>query len=365
MLPHGLVEQAQAHFQAKDAAHSIVDTGHGNLAALGKLHDVGDAFGIVGVHDHVDTGIDAKCHGLPLVGGNVVALVQIVDIGPVGNQHTVPVQLLLDPSGEEELVGVGGNAVDGGGIHHRGKGAGAEALLERAEELLAEVVLGDDGRGAVFAGDGNAIAHVVLDAHGNVLKVDVVGILSLQGDGLLAGHLRLQIGILAIAFPLAGPAAVAAQVHNRREHPGALGCAGLVGHCVAHLARILAVESGGQVDFLRIEGAVGEVAGAVDHIQAVDAGDADKFHRLFLNLCEHGSRVFTRMSCIVKHVQDGAHLVFADDLVQFCGVQGLVGIVLENKDRQLDHLAGFLLQGHALQHLFHLGFNVLVGRDCR
>ena len=363
MLPGRVVEQAQADLQADHAAGGVIDALHRDAAVLHQADDDVAALGIVRVHDHVDAGVDAHGHGLGLVGRHVVAGEEVVDVGPVGHQHAVPVQLLLHPAGEEGLVGVGGDAVDGGGIDHRGQRAGLEALLERTEVFLAEVVLGDVGRGAVLAGVRHAVAHEMLDAHGHVLQADVVRVGTLQGDRLHAGHLGLQVRILAPALPLARPARVTAEVHHRGEHPRALRGAGLVGHRVAHHLRVIAVEGGSKVDFLREEGAVGQVGGAVDHVQAVDARDADVLHRALLDLGDVVGRLHAVEGMALEHVQDGADLVLAEKDVHLRRVHVVAGVVRDVVDGDLDHLAHLLLQGHPLEDLFDFGLHGGIGLD--
>ena len=248
-----MLEQAQTDLQAQHAADGIIDAGHRDLALLGQVHDHVHAFRIVRVHDHVDAGIDAQRDSLPLVSRHVVARIEIVDVGPVRHQQAVPVQLLLHPAGEQQRIGMRRDAVDGGGIHHGGEGAGLEALLERAEEFFAQVILSDIGRGAVLSGERHAIAHEVLEAHGTVLQADVIGVAALDGDRLDAGHLGLQVRIFAETLPDTGPARIAAQVHDGREHPRALCGPGLIGHGPAHRKGIVAVEGGTEVDLLGIE----------------------------------------------------------------------------------------------------------------
>ena len=259
VFPDRIVEQTQTDLQAEHAAHGVIDTLHRDTAVLDQSDDDVAALGIVRVHDHVDAGVDAHGHSLGLVSRHMVAGEEVVDVGPVGHEHAVPVQLLLHPAGEEGLVRMRGDAVDGSGIDHRGEGAGLEALLERTEILLAQVVLRDVGGGAVLAGVRHAIAHEMLDAHGRMFQVDMVGILSLDGHGLGAGHLGLQVRVLTPTFPLTRPARVTPEVHHRREHPRALRGACLIGHRMAHHPGKIAVEGGPEVDFLRVEGAVCEV----------------------------------------------------------------------------------------------------------
>ena len=294
----------------------------------------------------------------------MVTLEEVVNVGPVRDQHAVPAQLLLHPAAQQNGVGVGGNAVDGGRVHHGGEGAGAEALQEGSEELLAEIVLCNDGRGAVLAGNRNAVTHEVLDGDGGILQADMIGVGALDGQGFLAGHLGLQVGIFTEALPDARPAGVAAQVHHRGEHPRHLGGTGLISHGTAHQAGIFPVEGGRQVYFLRIERTVREVRGTVNHVQAIDAGNADGFHALFLNLAHHGGRLLARMGGVVHHIEDGAHLILADNLVQLGRIDGLAGLVFQYGNVKLDQLAGLFFQGHPLEDLFHLGFYRLVCRDC-
>ena len=266
----------------------------------------------------------------------MVTHIEVVDVSPVGDEHAVPSELFLDPAGEEGLVGMGRDAVDGRGIDHGGQGAGAEAGQERAEEFLAKVVLGDDGRGAVLTAGRHAIAHEMLQGHGAVVGVDMVRVLTLDGDGLDAGHLGLEVGILAEAFPDARPARVAAEVHDRGEHPRALRGTGLIGHRLAEHAGIFAVERRGDIDLLRIEGTVGKVGGTMDHVESIDARDADEFHGLLLDLADHRGGLLAAVGGIVHDIEDGTDLVFAEDLLEFRRVDRLMGLVFQDGNVELD-----------------------------
>ena len=103
----------------------------------------------------------------------------------------------------------------------------------------------------------------------------------------------------------------------------------------------------------------------MDHVQAIDAGDSNLLHGLLLDLADHGGGVFAGMRCVVHHVQDGAHLVVADNQVQFGGIDRLVGVVLKGGDIQLYQLPSLLFQGHLSQHTFHLGLDGFVGGNGR
>ena len=290
---------------------------------------------------------------------------EVVDIRPVGNEHAVPIEIFLHPTGQKLMVGMGRDAVDRCGIDHRGQRTGLEAFLKRTEELLAEVVLSDDGRRAVLAGHGHAIADIVLQRNGAVLKIDVVRIFALDGDGLGTGHFGLEIRILTEAFPEARPARIAAEVHHRREDPGALCGAGLVGHGLAHLLGIETVEGRGKVDFLRIEGAVGQVGRTVDHVEAVNARNADRLHGLVLDLLDHRSGFSAGVAVVVHDVEDGTDFLLADNVIKLGGIDRFAGVVFEDGDIELDHLAGLLFQTHLRKDLLDFRLNGGVGRDRR
>ncbi len=295
----------------------------------------------------------------------MVPLPEIVDIGPVRHEEAVPAQLFLHPAGEQQGVGVRGDAVDGGGIHHGGECACPEAFQERSEVLLPEVVFGNVGRRTVLSAQRDAIAHEMLDGHGDVLPVNVVRVFPLQGEGFLAGHFGLEIGVFPEAFPLARPARVPSQVHHRGKDPGDLRRTGFVSHRAAHHPGIFPVESGAQVDFLRVQRAFHQIGCPVDHVHAIDTGDADGFHGFFLDLAHHGGGFLAAVGAVVHHVEDGAHLVLADDAVQLGRVYGLVGIVLQHGNVQLHQLSGLLFEGHAREDFVDTGFKGGVCRNDR
>ena len=361
LFPHRMLKQAQTHLQAQHAADGVIEAGLGDAAFLHQLYNHVAAHRVIGIHDHVNTGIDTHGHSLFFVGGHVVADVEVVNVGPVGHQHAVPVQLLFHPAGEKKGIGVRRNTVDGSRVHHSGERAGAEALQERSEELLAKVVLGDVGRCAVLARGRNAVTHKVLDGNGHVLLINMVGVCTLQGQRLLTGHLGLQIRVFTEALPDTGPAGIASQVHHRREHPRHLRGAGLISHGNAHLPGKLAVEGSAQVNLLRVQGAFIDIGRAVNHIQAIDAGNANGLHGLFLNLTHHGGRMLAGVCSIVHHIEDGTNFIMADDTLQFGGIDGLMRIVFQGGYIELDQLAGLFFQSHFGKHTLHLGLNGLVG----
>ena len=81
----GLVEQVQAVFHAQDAAHSIVDALHAHLAFLHQFLQQDAELHAIGIHRHVDTGIDGNADGVFLVFCHMFAREEVIDVGPVGH----------------------------------------------------------------------------------------------------------------------------------------------------------------------------------------------------------------------------------------------------------------------------------------
>ena len=120
----GLVKQVQAVFHAQDAAHGIVDALHAHLALFNKFLQQDAELHTVGIHRHVDTGIDGNADGVFLVFCHMFAREKVIDVGPVGHQHAVPLQVFLQPLGEIFVAGMHGHAVDGSRVDHHGQRTG-------------------------------------------------------------------------------------------------------------------------------------------------------------------------------------------------------------------------------------------------
>ena len=103
----------------------------------------------------------------------------------------------------------------------------------------------------------------------------------------------------------------------------------------------------------------------MDHIQPIDAGNADGLHGLFLDLAHHRSRFLAGMGPVMHHIQDGAHFLLPDHIVQFGRIDGFAGLVLQDGDIQLDHLPGLFFQRHLGKYAFHFRFHILVGGNAR
>ena len=113
-------------------------------------------------HNHVDTSIDGDAERILLVLRHHLTSIEIVDVCPVGDEHTIPSSLFLQPSCQDVLVGVHRHTVDGSGIHHHGQGSSLQTRQERSEVLLSQVGWRDIGWRTVFTGPRHTIAHEVL-----------------------------------------------------------------------------------------------------------------------------------------------------------------------------------------------------------
>ncbi len=364
----GLVEQAEAVFHAEHAGCCVVDAVHRHGAFVDEFFKGGAESGVVGIHRHVDAGVDSQGDGFFLVLGNFLAREKVVDVGPVGHDHAVPVEVFFEPFCEEFGIGMHGHAVDRCGVHHHGKCAGADGGEVGCEIFFTQVLGRDVGRSAVLAREGSGIAHVVLYASGNVVDADVVGVVALETFYLSHAHFSIYEGVFAKVFPLAGPTGVAAHVEGGRVGPGAVAGASLVGGDGRCLAGHVLVERSGHVYVLREEDASASVGGAVVLVEAVDCGDAHHLDGFVVESLDD-SVPFFGGKCLAGSVEDGAHLKFGDDHVhslwmhlEFAG--GGVDTAKE-VDGEFGHLADFLLGGHLGQLGLHLGFDFGVIRNCR
>ena len=174
------IEEARAILQAQHAARGIVDAAHRHLALLHQLLQQGAEVPAVGIHRHVDAGVDGDADGLFLRCSDVVAAPEVHDVGPVGHNHAVPLQVVLQPLRQVLIVGVQGHAVVALRVHHHRERTVAHGLQERGEVLLAHLLRRDVRRRAVLAARRHAVAHVVLHASGHMPTVYVVGVVALK-----------------------------------------------------------------------------------------------------------------------------------------------------------------------------------------
>ena len=249
-----LLEQIESVLQAQYAANGIVDTAHGYFTFLHQLFKKRTEFPIIRVHRHINTGIDGKLDSFLLVFGNVVALPKVINIRPVGHNHTVPVKVFLQPFGQQFVVGMERQAVVHGRVYHNGECAVANHLKIRRKVFLTHILLGNGRRGAVFSRYGDTVTHKVLHTSGNTVCTYAIGVIALKAENCFTAHLSVDVAVFTIVFPHARPARITAQVSNRGISPGNASGFGFVSRDFGTTTGQLTVESGTHVDALRKEG---------------------------------------------------------------------------------------------------------------
>ena len=157
-----VLEEVETVLHAKHTATGIVDATHRNLTFLHQFYKIATSIARIRFHNHIDTGIDGDAERILLVLCHHLTSIEIVDVCPVGNEHTIPSCLFLQPSCQDVLVGMHRHTVNGSGIHHHGQGSSLQARQERSEVLLSQVGRRDIGWRTVFTGPRHTIAHEVL-----------------------------------------------------------------------------------------------------------------------------------------------------------------------------------------------------------
>ncbi len=157
-----VLEEVETVLHAKHTATGIVDATHRNLTFLHQFYKVATSIARIRFHNHIDTSIDGNAERILLVLCHHLTSIEIVDVCPVGDEHTIPSSLFLQPSCQDVLVGMHWHTVDGSGIHHHGQGSSLQTRQERSEVLLSQVGWRDIGWRTVFTGPRHTIAHEVL-----------------------------------------------------------------------------------------------------------------------------------------------------------------------------------------------------------
>ena len=131
-----LVEQAQSVFQAQYTAGSIIYTAHRYTTFFHQFLQQTTKAEVIRVHGHVDTCIDCHFDSLFLILGHLFAFPKIIDISPVGYNHTVPIQVFLQPLGQQFIIGMYRHPVNGTGIGHNGQSTLTNSCQIRSKMLF-------------------------------------------------------------------------------------------------------------------------------------------------------------------------------------------------------------------------------------
>ncbi len=268
-------------------------------------------------HGHIHSGINGHFDGFFVRGGNSVALIQAGDIGPIGYDHAVPVQLFFGPLGKQYGIGHPVHPVDGGGIGHHGERSGAQCFQEGGKLLFSQVLVVDNGWGTVQSVDRNTVAHIMLKAGSYVIVANIIKILSLQAFHHFTPDCSSQVTILPVAFPLAWPCWLTSHIHYRTECPWDPGRACFIGGDFPCPAGQFLVEGGCHVYALRKQGAIGHVGGPMDLVQAVKARNPYGFQGFVLNNFYEPVPFFRGLGRCEGGVQDGSHFISDKHRVHF------------------------------------------------
>ena len=343
----GVLIESQPFLHPQDATDGIVDAAHGNLSFLDQFLQQDAGIHAVRLHNHVDAGVDGDAEGVLLVAGYHLAGIEVVDVGPVGDDDTVPARLFLQPRGQQFTVGMHGHPVDGSRVDHYRGSPLAERGKERGEVLLTQLRGSDVGRCAVLTRPRGAVAHEVLQRDGNVLLINVLRVAALKTEHLLASHLSTQIAVLAEVLPDTGPAGVAAQVDGGTEGPRYADGPGFIGRRLSTLAGNVAVEGSRDVDVLRKQRTALRVGRAVVLVEAEDTGNADVLHRELLNVGNNLLPLLSSRRTGVRSIQDRTYLILTEQRVGLGTVDvehALRVVGAEEVGDQLHHLTNLLLQ---------------------
>ena len=115
-----VLEEVETVLHAKHTTTGIIDATHRNLTFLHQFYKIATSIARIRFHNHVNTSIDGDAERILLVLCHHLTSIEIVDVCPVGDEHTIPSCLFLQPSCQDVLVGVHWHTVDGSGIHHHG-----------------------------------------------------------------------------------------------------------------------------------------------------------------------------------------------------------------------------------------------------
>ena len=364
----GLVEEVQTILQSEDATHGIVDARHRHLSFLHEFLQQDAEVHAVGIHRHINTCIHSHAHGVFLVLGHMLALEEVVDVCPVGDEHAIPLQVFLQPLRQVFVAGMHGLAIDRARVHHHGQRTSKGSGLEGLEVFLAQHLRRHISRRTVLTRPRSTIGEVVLRAGADMIATQVIGIVALIALDLGFHHASVHNGIFAEALVDAWPARVAAEVDHGVINPRAVSCAAFVSRNLCPGAGELGVKRCCEVDGLREERARLRVGHTVIMVEAIDVRNADILHRLLLDelnpllpLLDGGG---TRARCI----QDATHLPILDDRVEHLLVHlpcAIGAIAAHDVEVKFKHLPDLLIERHLRQCFLHFLLQRCIARDGR
>ena len=131
-----VLEESKTILQTEDTTYGIVYATHRHFIFFNQFFQQCTVVQIVWFHGHVYTGIDSYLDGFFFIGSNAFAGVQVVDVGPVCNQHSVPSEILFQPFGKQFIIRVYGNSIDGTAVYHDSQSACFNTFFEGSEAFF-------------------------------------------------------------------------------------------------------------------------------------------------------------------------------------------------------------------------------------
>ena len=304
---------------------------------------------------------------------------EIVNVGPVGDEESIPLQVFLEPLRQVFVAGMHRHTIDRGGIDHHRQCTCERSSLEGLEILLTQHLRRDIGRCTILTRPRSTIAEIVLGAGAYVEAVDMVVVVALIALDLCCHHLTVDDGILAEALVDTRPTGIAAQVHNGVIHPRTVGCATFIGRNLSTPEGQVCIKRSTEVDGLREERASCCISHTMVMVETIDIGNAQILHRLLLNQTDPLLPLVDTGCAGTRSIQNRTHLPLGNQrvkhrLVKFPNAFGIAlveidGEIAEPVDnlliRQLHHFVNFLGRTTILlehgAHLITIHFRILNG----
>ena len=105
-IGNGSFKETETQFETYDTLNGIIDTRLTNLSLLNEFFKQSAEFCIVWSHRHIHSGVNREFDSSFVVGGKSVAAPKVMNVGPVGNNHTVPIQFFFEPYGQHFVIGM-------------------------------------------------------------------------------------------------------------------------------------------------------------------------------------------------------------------------------------------------------------------
>ena len=204
----------------------------------------------------------------------------------------------------------------------------------------------------------------MLDTSCYLLLSYIIRITALKTEDSFASHLCIHIAILAIIFPMTGPAGIASQVEHGSIRPGNTSGFGFVSRNAGPFTNQFPVECSRHIDTLGEESTAQRIGGSMYLVYSINTRDTHGFHGFILYLLNNFLPFLFGLGNALGNIQDRAYFILADNSIQQCIVYlELFSRVItfgNDVNGKFRHLANLLFKGHPLKQCLHLFLNILV-----